>query len=196
MEDFLNKLKSFGIGGYSERIPPGVGVYNKGVPNESDLISVPLEEDFPLPPVEPHHAINPEEIKTALIQSQYEILFTQLETAFTVKSASDELELLEYGREYENPEELHKFKRALATYYNEQAKNLGCTKPVEICSEPTCLNMAIPSFKYCSNHILNEQKPQPFIKKCGAPKPEGEDAQECQRPAPSGVGLCLHHLNK
>ncbi|EAY19467.1 hypothetical protein TVAG_135980 [Trichomonas vaginalis G3] len=195
MDDFLQKLKDNGIGGFSERIPVGVGIHRNGVINESDLVQVPDIEEFPLPQIEPRPAIQPDVLRQAVVQSQFEILLSQLQTAISTSHPSSELERLEPGREFESPEELLKFKRALATYYNEEAQKIGWTKPIQICQEPICLNMAIPSFNYCSNHLSKDPnfKSQSFIKKCSA---VDENANECQFPAQSGVGLCIHHSEK
>ena len=80
----------------------------------------------------------------------------------------------------------------MLTYYNEEAKKLGWNQEMKICAEPTCINMAIPSFSYCANHLNKDEKfdSQPFVKTCSAINESGAVCGYC---ASAATERCMYH---
>ena len=191
-ENFLNLLKKFGIEGYSPRIPIGVGHYNTGEFPPERMIQVPNFETFPLPAAEPREVIEPKQLEAAIVQAQYEYLCEQFNKHLESGLNVDDLHKFEPGREFESPEEFIEFKRAMLAFYNDEAQKIGWKQPVSICAEPMCLNMAIPSFSYCSNHLTKDPNftNQPFVKACTAISDNG---QVCGESSPASTEKCIFH---
>lgn len=191
-DTFLELLKRNGVAGDSSRIPPSANNFYKEIP--TNLIKVPEYDSFPLPKVDPRPATSPKAIEGAIVQTQYENLCLQIGKCLEEKTPVSDLEKFEEGREFDSPEEFIKFKRAMLTHYNEEAKELGYTKPIEICSEPMCVNMAIPTFKYCANHLNKDPQfeTQPFIKECAGIKSDGSKCTNC---APASTERCVYHAD-
>ena len=191
-EKFLELLKKHGIDGYSPRIPIGLGHYNTGEFPAETFISVPETDTFPLPETTPHPITSPKDLEAAIVQAQYEHLCEQINKHLELGLSVDDLQKFEPGREFSSPEEFIQFKQSMLTYYNDEAQKIGWSFPIQICAEPTCINMAIPSFSYCSNHLSKDPNftAQPFIKVCTAIT---ETGQPCGLPAPASTERCIFH---
>ena len=128
----------------------------KTVPDPKETIPIPLQEQFPLE--EPKIPENDGEIPVAVIESAALELLRK--SRVPPKERNGEEKLIPSNLlPTENIEDFILFKRELQTYFSVKSKAEQLPFEIQICHHPTCLNCAVPSFNFCTYHLLKEKNP-------------------------------------
>ena len=155
--DFHNVLKKFGFDlDVSDRFSDIEFSGTQTVPDPNSTIPVPLIEKFPIEP-------------PPIPENDGQIPYSQLESAA--------LELLQISRiPPKQPKQIEKFipsnflptenvedfvllKQQMQTYFAKYSEEEKLPFKIEVCHHPTCLNNAVPTFKYCVYHMIQNKEP-------------------------------------
>lgn len=162
-ELFAQALKECGI----DTDPP-IGtnpILTARIPKQN-IVAVNVQETFPLKVPTKENVIG-EETKEMLISASIEqIVFNRLKLSSNKEQTNEVYS--EKISPFPTAEEFVQFKRAKATKLKMESEEDHLSAPIELCSFATCLNTAVPTFKYCINHLSFDPNfdKQIFLKKC------------------------------
>ena len=186
-QSFILALKKNGIRTDYDPVLDDYKLVSQNVPSEENLIEIPDEEIFPMPSVEtniPHYSSH------QLVSCAYKEVLDNFQNSKEKSSDTVQKDNLKSMMPIQDPEEFVKFKQEYNTYVAKTCESYDFETPASLCSVPTCLNTAIPTFDYCICHIEMDPKFEALglLKKC-----ENED---CEIPTSMKFGLCTFHRTK
>ncbi|EAY04200.1 hypothetical protein TVAG_298180 [Trichomonas vaginalis G3] len=150
---------------------------------KSKIISVEPTERFPLDEPDIKEPVF-DDLKEAFLSASLEKIVMSRMKAKNSKN-SGPLLYSEKISPLPNAEEFVLYKRQKATQLAKECKDDDLPEPIQLCTFPTCLNTAIPTYKFCINHLPLDPNfnDQPFFVKC----------PQCERIAQVGDEKCVFH---
>lgn len=125
----------------------------KHIPSDDSLIPVPLIETFPLKIPDP--APQNGEVPSSIIESAaIEAIQRSRIPKSTIPKETEEKMPKKFLPVRGTTEDFVRIKREYQTFLSivSKERNIGFT--MEVCHHPTCMNVAVPTYKLCSYHLI------------------------------------------